>query len=306
MSGRGCYHSCSYCYQPVFRRMYRQKGQYVRRKSPTRVVEEIRSVMDRYPIRFAHFSDDLFITDPQWLEAFTRVHKRRPSLPFSCNSSVDFIKERAVRLLREAGCRSVAIGIETGVEEQRHNILNKRVRDRDILHAARLIKGAGLRLVTFNMLANPGETVQDALATLRINIRAKADYARVNFCFPIPATKMALYSVQAGYLSPTFGKDIYEFKDFGEHGAVPFLPTASPRRMKNLCHLFNWVVRFPSLFRLVTWMIRLPPNPLFGLAGLIRLHLEKSIAGLSWWNCYRYYRRVGSPEKRTTNFVPFV
>lgn len=306
MSGRGCYHSCSYCYQPVFRKMYRERGRYVRRKSPGRVAQEVRFVMERYPIRIAHFSDDLFITDLEWLEGFEREYRRRPALPFSCNSSVEFINARAVELLARAGCRSVAIGIETGVEEQRWRILNKRIRDRDILHAARLIKRAGIRLVTFNMLANPGETLDDALETLRINIRAGADYARVNFCFPIPQTRIASYSMEHGYLPASYGKDIYDFKDLGEEPSGPFLPTPAPRHLKNLYLLFNWAVRFPGCLPLVKWLIRLPPNPVFLAAGLLRLYQEKSIAGLSWWNCYRYFRHVGSPEKRTTNFVPFV
>lgn len=306
MSGRGCFHSCAYCYQPVFRGMYRNRGRYVRRKSPARVVEEIRFVRERYPIRVAHFSDDLFITDVAWLDAFERLYRREPVLPFSCNSSVEFINDEAVRSLARAGCRSVAIGIETGVEEQRFRILNKRIRNRDILRAAALIKRAGIRLVTFNMMANPGETLEDALETLKINMQIKADYARVNFCFPIPETRIVAYSKQEGLLAPSYGNNIYGFKDLGESPARPFLPVAAPGRIMNLHSFFNWAVRFPALYPLVRRIIRLPANPLFRLAGLIHLYLEKKTAGLSWWNCYQYYRHVGSPDKRTTNFVPFV
>ncbi len=306
MSGRGCFHSCAYCYQPVFRRMYRNRGAYVRRKSPGRVVEEILCVRDRYPLRIVHFSDDLFITDLKWLEAFEQAYRDHSSLPFSCNSSVEFINEKAVKHLAGAGCRSVAIGIETGVESQRLKILNKRISNREILHAARLIKGAGIRLVTFNMLANPGETVEDAMETLKLNIQIKADYARINFCFPIPETKIAHHSMEKRYLPATYGENIYDFKSLGEGKAGPFLPTADPGRLTNLYLFFNWAVRFPLLYPLVKKALPLPTNPLFRLAGLIRLYLEKRIAGLSWWNCFQYYRHVGSPDKRTTNFVPFV
>jgi len=306
MSGRGCFHSCAYCYQPVFRRMYRNRGRYVRRKSPARVVEEIRSVRERFPIRVAHFSDDLFITDLAWLQTFERLYRAESSLPFSCNSSVEFVNEEAVRSLARAGCRSVAIGIETGVEEQRFQILNKRIRNRDILRAASLIKRAGIRLVTFNMMANPGETLDDALETLKINMRIRADYARVNFCFPIPGTRIAAYSKEAGFLPPSYGSNIYGFKDLGEEPPGPFLPVACPGAVVNLQAFFNWAIRLPFLLPLLRSIIRLPPNPLFRLAGLIRLVLEKNTAGLSWWDCYQYYRHVGSPDRRTTNFVPFV
>jgi len=306
MSGRGCFHSCAYCYQPVFRNLYRNHGRYIRRKSPERVVEEVRFVADRYPIRIAHFSDDLFITDLGWLERFEQAYRRKLALPFSCNSSVEFIDEKAVACLARAGCRSIAIGIETGVEEQRWRILNKRISNEDIIRVARLIKRAGIQLVTFNMLANPGETFEDALETLKINVRIEADYARVNFCFPIPGTSLASYSVEKGYLPPDYGKSIYDFKDLGEDSARPCLPVPDPDRLANLYSLFNWAVRFPSLLPLVERLVRLPSNPLFRAAGFIQLYLEKKIAGLRWLNCYRYYRHVGSPSRRTTNFVPFV
>ncbi len=306
MSGRGCFHSCAYCYQPAFRKMYEHKGTYVRRKSPARVVEEILDVKRRYPITIAHFSDDLFITDLSWLEMFVDTYKKALALPFSCNSSVEFINEKAVTLLAQAGCRSIAIGIETGNEEQRWRILNKRISDKDILAAAHLIKEAGILLVTFNMLANPGETFEDALKTLQINIRIKADYARTSFCFPIPKTRLATYSIEKGYLPPTYGDSIYDLKDLGQEPPKPFIPTQDANRLTNLYYFFNWVVRFPFLLPLIKWLLRIPPNPVFRLANMMRLYLEKKIAGLSWITCYRYYRRVGSPDRRTTNFVPLV
>ena len=165
---------------------------------------------------------------------------------------------------------------------------------------------AGMRLVTFNMMANPGETLEDALETLRINIQIKADYARVNFCFPIPGTGIAQYSKDKGYLPPSYGENIYDFKDLGEDPAGPFLPSPHPEPLINLYSFFNWAVRFPFLFPWIRRLLPWSPNPLFRMAGLIRLYLEKKNAGLTWWNCYQYYRHVGSPDKRTTNFVPFV
>ena len=58
----GCPYPCTFCHEPVIRSMYRQdtKSDYVRRKSVCRVVDEIKCIKDRYPLRHVHFSDDLF------------------------------------------------------------------------------------------------------------------------------------------------------------------------------------------------------------------------------------------------------
>jgi len=307
MSGRGCYHHCSYCYQPAFRRMYRKKGTYVRRKTPRRVVDEICAIRDRYPIRIAHFSDDLFITDADWTEEFAEEKNRRcKELPFSCNSSVEFVNERTVRALKKAGCRYVAIGIETGDEEERARILNKKIRNEEIRHAARLIKDAGIRLVTFNMLAGPGESVRQALTTLRLNREIRADHARVTLCNPIPGTRLVEESVQGGHLDAAFGSDHTHFPDVAVGEPRPRFRTSEEGEFRNLYYLFNWGVLLPGLEPLLKRLIRLPPNPLFKLAGAVRIYMEKRVSGLTLVNGLIYFRHVGDPAKQTTNFVILV
>jgi len=306
MSGRGCYHHCSYCYQPAFRRMYRNKGTYVRRKSPKRVVDEMCAVRVRAPTRIAHFSDDLFITDTDWIEAFAEEKVRRTDLPFSCNSSVEFVNERAVRALKRAGCRYLAIGIETGDEDERNRILNKKIRNEEIRRAARMIKDAGIRLVTFNMLAGPGETVRQALSTVRINREIRADHARVTLCIPIPGTRIAEDAIRDGYLDPDFGSRRVDFRDLEGGDPRPSFRTDEEREFRNLYHLFSWGVILPGMEPVLERLIRLPPNPVFKLAGLVRIYMEKRVSGLGLLNGLRYFRHVGDPAMRTTNFVILV
>src|SRR5262249_10794769 len=62
ISSMGCPYPCTFCHEPVIRAMYRTetKSDYLRRKSVRRIVDEIRYIADRYPLRHVHFSDDLF------------------------------------------------------------------------------------------------------------------------------------------------------------------------------------------------------------------------------------------------------
>ena len=169
-TGRGCIHACSFCWNPTVADLYHSsRGSFTRRKSPRRAVDEVLAVKEKYPLRNVHFSDDLFTVRSAWLEEFAPLYRKEVGIPFSCNSSIELATERNMRALAEAGCRCVCIGVETGNERLRSKILNKTVTNEDVRRAADTIHRFGMEVATFNMLAAPGESLQDAFDTIALN-----------------------------------------------------------------------------------------------------------------------------------------
>ena len=177
-TGRGCENRCSFCHNEHVRKLYCDDG-FVRRKSVERVLDEIEAVRQASTLRWVHFADDLFVTDRQWLHAFAQQYPDRIGLPFSCNSSADRMDEEVAGALARAGCRVVAVGVETADEERRIRILHKPSPDRVLERAAAAVIGAGMELVTFLMLALPGEQPADSLATIRFSKNLGAHAHRI-------------------------------------------------------------------------------------------------------------------------------
>lgn len=304
-TGRGCLHACAFCYQPLYRALCRSKGAYVRRKSPGRVIDEVAAVRARYPLSNTHFSDDLFITDVPWLRGFAERYTDNVGVPYSMNSSADFVTEETARLLSQSRCRTVAVGVETHDEQLRRSILGKAISNDTIREAARLIRAEGMNMVTFNMVAMPHETVAGALETLRFNRELGTRHARVSICFPLPGTAVARQAADDGVCLYGYDGDIYALPDLGDASPGVFFQTAKADegRFVNLHQLFGLGLGHPVLTALVEKLILLPPNPLFALGSLHRMAREKSVYGFSWLEGFRYFLHVGSPEKRTTNFV---
>jgi anaerobic magnesium-protoporphyrin IX monomethyl ester cyclase len=301
-AGRGCVHSCAYCYQPTMRRMYRGDPHYVRLKSPRRVVAEVLDVRARAALTHVHFSDDLFTVDSDWIPAMADRFAAEVGLPFTCNTSAELITPTVAQALRRGGCVGVAIGVESGDEALRcDTILDKQITDEAIRSAAACIHEAGLKLITFNMLGMPGERLEQALATLRLNREIGADHVRICFAYPIPGTAMFERALASGELdadtASLLGSERLEFVP----GPVLYNPDA--QELEKLYRLFRLCLKAPRGEALARWLLRLPTGSLERLLAFQAPLTEQRIFGLPWLQGLRYFRHCGPPDRRTTNFT---
>ncbi len=298
-TSRGCVHSCQFCWNPSLKRMLPEGTVFTRRKSPARAADEVAAVASRHPLHSVHFADDLFTVQTRWLEDFAPAWREKVDLPFTCSSSIELVTPRAVAALAAAGCRGVAIGLETGNEQLRSRILRKTVCNDDVRRAAALIKGAGMELTTYNMLACPGETLEDAWSTVRLNQEIGADFTRVTLAMPIPHTDFEREAIAAGHLDPA---DLDARVDSLNQGQAGFR-TADARAFANLFYLFRVAVHHPRLLPAIQRAVQLPLGPALAPFRLAMALEERRINRLGWVEGARYFRHVGDPRKRTTNYV---
>lgn len=293
-TGRGCVHSCGFCYLPGLRDGYGQSKAAVRRKSVTRVIAEVQAVRARWPLTRIHFADDLFAPQRGWLQELAERFPREVGVPFSCNTSPETITERNAVLLGIAGARVVGIGVETGTERNRNELLGRPTKDAAIREAASRLKAQGIRLLTFNMIANPGETVEDALATVRLNQELETDFPRINLAYPAPGSYLEDLMAKRGI--PPIAPDAHERGDWrawcAEGDPVPY---------EVLARLFRLAVRHripeSTLRRLIA---RIPdPNWLLPLV-LYDASVEMRWSGVPLLEALRYGWRVGPPNRRVT------
>lgn len=223
ISGRGCPFECSFCFNSSYKNLFKGKGPYVRRKSPSYFIQEIKNVRGKYGIESLFFADDLFAMDVKWLSEFSELFSREIKLPYMCTAIASLMTEDIARLLQRSGCACVSFGIETGNEDKRKNILKKNVSDSDIENCAHILKKHGIKIQTSNIFAFPGETIDDAFSTINLNTRIGTDYMFSTLMMPLPKTRIEEIAREQDIMPADYSYDsfptsflsnsIFKFKD---------------------------------------------------------------------------------------------
>jgi anaerobic magnesium-protoporphyrin IX monomethyl ester cyclase len=263
ITSRGCPYDCTYCFNHALAEIYRGKGKRLRQMSVDKVVEEVRWVQQRYPMQFVVFLDDLFIVYDSWLEELAAKFPHEIGLPFFCNVRANLVTPKKIDLLRQAGCVSVGMGLETGNPELRNQILKRNMSDEQIVEASTLIRRAGIELLTTNMLGLPGGSLANDFETLVLNHACKPAYANAFLYQPYPRTELGDYARDGGFVEGALD-DIDP--SAWERSVLRFSTPEEKRQIENLNKLFALAVQSPWMTGLVRWLIKLPPNPVFRLA----------------------------------------
>jgi anaerobic magnesium-protoporphyrin IX monomethyl ester cyclase len=248
ISSMGCPYPCTFCHEPVIRDLYRRttKSDYVRRKSVPRTVAEIKYIADRYPLDHVHFSDDLFFirNNYAWLEEFAEVYPRELGIPWNCNIRYDSVNEHAADLLVKAKCYGAAVGLESGNQDMREVVIRKRSKDEHIVAGARLLRERHIKVLTTNMIGLPGETLDNAFETVKLNMELKSDYVRANTFLMFPGLPLVEYARQKGYVDKDFDIE----RQVAESQEIT-LKTPYAREFRNIASLFgSWSSARPPGF----------------------------------------------------------
>lgn len=261
---RGCPFNCTFCHNPALKKLYKGKGNYIRRRSAEKVIDEILKVKAKYPLKMVHMIDDHFALDYNWVKKFLKLYKEKVKLPFGCSIRPGSVTEEIVKIMHQAGCERVYFSIETGNERLRNEILKKGVTNKQIIYTAKLMKKYKIKFKVYNMLGLPGETLEDAFLTVKLNRLVKTDYPVCSVLHPYPKTEIYDYFLKEGYIEKSFSPDDHSMSFWIEPKK-----TKIKKEIMNLHKFFFYAVKFPWLDPVIKQLIKLPQNKIFDLLFLV-------------------------------------
>lgn len=254
MAGRGCPYDCTFCFNHVSRDI--QDGRWTRQRSAENVLAELRWLKETYKVVYIAFQDDTFILNRRWLREFLPRYGKEIGLPFICNIRADLTDEEEARLLADAGCIRVAMGIESGDDELRRKILAKNMSTEQVIKACDLYYQHGIHVIGQNMFGVPGETVETALSTVELNIRCRTRINLFSFFAPYPGTKLGEMCEQ----DYGFSGDLKEIPREYYESLAPSIKLENRELIERIGQCAHLFASYPHIFKFAKVMLKLLPT----------------------------------------------
>jgi len=240
--GRGCPYGCTYCSNHALRKL--SKGRYVRQRSPDAIVAEVEQLSASHPMdNELYLEVETLTSSVDWTIALcNRLTEfnaaRRTPISFNGNFRVSPRTDhrRLFAALKQANFTLINIGLESGSERVRSQVLKRKYSNDDFMDAVSAAREFGLKVVTFNLIGVPSESYAEHLETVRLNQLARPDWVYTSIFTPYPGTELHRICVENGYI----GDDLDPRQE--RYRAVMDLPGFSRRRIQMAYLLFEYRV----------------------------------------------------------------
>jgi len=235
---RGCPFNCTYCVNGVLKEKYRGLGTYHRIKTVQQSIEELNFLIKKYGFNFIRFWDEDFTSiNVSYLQKYAEAYIQQINLPFLIYARVDTINEDKVKILKKMGVKAFAMGIESGNEFIRKNVLNRRMSIKEIIDKFALVKSYGIRVSAYNMIGLPFETREAIFDTIELNRMVDPDSFSVTLLEPYKGTPIRKMCEEQG-LDPNHETT---------WGVPQFIPKGmTAEELQGLYRTFRFYVRFPK------------------------------------------------------------
>ncbi len=191
LSGRGCTHSCTFCYRMI-------KG--MRKFSSDYMIEHIKFLKDNYGVSNFIFSDELFVSKPEWVTEFCeKMISNNLNINFRTYVRANSVNKELLEMMKKAGCFWLSIGLESGSQRMLDS-MNKKINIKENYEAVRLIKDAGISFTPTFVIGLPGEQVDTLEETRELIQKTGIDEAGTFYATPYPGSKIYDFAIERGLI----------------------------------------------------------------------------------------------------------
>lgn len=254
---RGCLYRCKYCQRAALSKYFQSRDYQYRDNRD--VIEEIRYVHGKYGLKWVHFMDGTFNANKKWCRLFLEDYARAGMPHFLCNARTENVEEEFVQLLKKAGCERITFGIQSGDPGIRQKLAGRPTTDNQIIEACRLCKKYGIRTGVDIIFGWPGETLKEAMNTIRLCRKLDVEFYSSNILTFFPGLEITDYAFENGFISK-----IPALEDLSRLNPNRSLLVGRQKKILiNMDKFSYYMIKFPAVEKVFLFLLRLPPNRLF-------------------------------------------
>ena len=208
-------------------------GHCYRLRSVEDVVDEMEYIKNTFPkVEEIFIEDDtLTVNRKRCQELSDLIVERKLDIIWSCNSRAD-VDYETLKKMKEAGCRLLCVGFESGVQEILNNI-KKGITLKQIKQFMKDSKKAGILVHGCFILGMPGDTKETVKKTVELAKMLNPDTAQFYPMMVYPGTEAYEWAKKNNYLlTEDYSK--WVTKD-GQHNTLVNRPNLSGQELVDIC-----------------------------------------------------------------------
>ncbi|MBU0505664.1 MAG: radical SAM protein [bacterium] len=190
---RGCPGQCGFCSAPQL------WGRKMRFRSVGHVMLELKEAINAGADKI-FFCDDTFVFNRKYSQEICQAIKdSNLKFAWTCTTRANGLKSELLNQMKEVGCKSVHLGVETG-SKRILKMIKKKVSLEDVRKAVKLIKEAGIDVSVFMMMGFPTETDEEVQASMNLVKELDAEETLLHPLIPIIGTSVYDEARESGLL----------------------------------------------------------------------------------------------------------
>lgn len=219
VTSRGCPYQCIYCSKPI-------TGNTWRARSPEDVVAEWRYLVHDMRATEIGITDDVWNLKLERAKEICRllIAKGLNQVPWVTihGMRADHTDAELFQLMKQAGCKRVGFGVESGNQAVLDSIKKQQTVD-DVRRAFGWAKAVGLQTMGFFIFGLPADTAETMDDTIRLALELDPDLANFMIAAPYPGTELWEIAQRDGRLFSMDWRD-YAIHDEKARYELPTLP----------------------------------------------------------------------------------
>lgn len=240
--GRGCPFLCTYCSNHALRKL--SDGNYVRFRSAQNVIDEMKQLVSEYPkTRQIYFEVETIGADMKFSFELCNLLKQfnnevRNDIYYGVNLRIVPSKDytELFASFKEANFDFINIGLESGSNRVRQEILKRHYSNEDIRRTVETAKKCGIKINVNVLVGLPGETKEDFNETIECLRECQPDESRLSIFYPYPGTDLYELCKKMGILQDKLNTAMERRK------AVLDMPGFSKREIQNEYDWFSYKI----------------------------------------------------------------
>lgn len=184
LTSRGCPYRCDFC-STVY-----STWKYYRKREPSKVIDEILFLIEKYKVKMLGFMDSEFPMDKSHSHEILDLMIEADignKISWLTETRVDCVDESLLKKMKKAGCSKILYGFESG-NQKFLDLVNKRITLEQSYNAVEMTKKAGILPVGLFMIGFPDETEDDIIQTFKFACRLNIDYVKFSILTPMPGS----------------------------------------------------------------------------------------------------------------------